>query len=263
MLISADMNPSIFYPVPVFPDLLRNKVDETLADDLVKRRNASFLLYLCPELMSTNPWMLIGLIQARIQYPPEAWVYHDNETLQHNFLAGRFEASFNSNCVMVRGSDFGKLVSFQEELAYQRDIIGYPRARLLLEGQYVLYEYLRVLVKIMYEECSQGRATGSDEWQAAVSSSTAFKRSGGLAIWSKFMFQPYSEPASFDIEYLISLAQENCDNLKDHIRLMQSEPVYLKRCIVNHRESNIADHLHHLGRASMIMVMLSYDFCGY
>lgn len=64
----------------------------------------------------------------------EEWTAYDNKSLRLSWGQGYFEVDFSTKCVVTYDALYrGKVVNFEKDTMLRRDIIGYPRARLILE----------------------------------------------------------------------------------------------------------------------------------
>ncbi|EOA90362.1 uncharacterized protein SETTUDRAFT_67622, partial [Exserohilum turcica Et28A] len=59
---------------------------------------------------------------------------------------GYFDVQYNRGCVVLFGSEYGKLKSWDGALTHRQDALGFPRAQLLLEAQSKLMGILRQIL---------------------------------------------------------------------------------------------------------------------
>src|SRR5437762_10940873 len=99
------------------------------------RRCQLFLSWLSLEVLKTNAAVLFGLLHNRTAYTLQDWTPYDSRQLIPSWACGHFNVEYSSKCVVMYGRKYGELVDWQEGPAHRADIMGFPRARLVLEAQ--------------------------------------------------------------------------------------------------------------------------------
>ncbi|OTB01767.1 hypothetical protein M426DRAFT_36164, partial [Hypoxylon sp. CI-4A] len=66
--------------------------------------------------------------------------------LNVGWKAGWFDTYFSEKCVVMYGSQYGDLVDWEEGSAHRFDVLGFPRAQLVLEAQLIILTTLREVV---------------------------------------------------------------------------------------------------------------------
>lgn len=115
-------------------------------------RKVYLLPYVNLETLSEDPMRLSSLLHYRTKYKPEDWVMLDRKQIRLGWGTGSLQVEFNSNCVVMYGAEYGKLVPWNPDSAHRWDIIGYPLARLVLEAQQTLLSLLRGVVDILTKD---------------------------------------------------------------------------------------------------------------
>ncbi|KAF2686975.1 hypothetical protein K458DRAFT_470983 [Lentithecium fluviatile CBS 122367] len=131
-------------------------------------RNVYLLPYLDIETLGNRPSVLIGLLNYRAYSPPAEWAQHDHHELMMGWACGVFDIIFNKNCVVMYGSDYGKLVTWTERTAHQPDIIGFPRVWLILEKQAYLMSFLRRVVEALLGDVTNDEPQSSAKWKELI-----------------------------------------------------------------------------------------------
>jgi hypothetical protein len=136
---------------------------------------------------------------------------------------GSFGVLFNPNAIIMYGPKYGELTGWNEKQAHCLEIIGFPRAQLILEAQAHL---MRVLGGVI-ERLTKGLQESSpDSWTRIAE--LGFKHASSCEFASSFVNQPFSPPPTFDIEKLLVIAATRRDLTADHIWLLQTDLSYLR-----------------------------------
>ncbi|KAG9563939.1 hypothetical protein KCU71_g5110, partial [Aureobasidium melanogenum] len=194
------------------------------------RRKSWLLPYMNTTLMKENPLILLGLIHHRVQHTPEEWAPFDSDLVRQGWSNGMQSLEYCGHyCIVMNGVNYGKLVSWSKEAAERWDIVGYPRARLVIEAQALMYSRLRSIVDLILEGVKGDSVGASDKWQEMVQ--IGFKQSNNIELWSDYINQPFSSPPKFDVDYYCSLAKARMQAAQDHLWLLQTDPSYVRRFI--------------------------------
>ncbi|KAH0266861.1 hypothetical protein KCU91_g10483, partial [Aureobasidium melanogenum] len=180
------------------------------------RRKSWLLPYMNTTLMKEKPLILLGLIHHRVQHTPEEWAPFDSDLVRQGWSNGM--QSLNTADITA-----------SKEAAERWDIVGYPRARLVIEAQALMYSRLRSIVDLILEGVKGDSVGASDKWQEMVQ--IGFKQSNNIELWSDYINQPFSSPPKFDVDYYCSLAKARMQAAQDHLWLLQTDPSYVRRFI--------------------------------
>lgn len=132
---------------------------------------------------------------------------------------------------MMHGLRYGEVVDWKACLAHRADILGFPKARLVLEAQAYLMSSLRKVVDGILQGVDTNASPAAEKWNSMVL--MGFRHTNVVKLWSPYTNQAFSLPPSFSTSTLISLAQTRLEATVDHLWLLQTEPAYMKRFIVN------------------------------
>jgi hypothetical protein len=193
------------------------------------RRCQLLLPWLSLEVLKMNPAVLFALLHNRTAYPPQDWATFDGRQLILSWACGHFDVEYSDKCIIMYGPKYGELVDWQAAPAHRADIIGFPKARLILEAQAFLMGALRKIVDKILEGVDLSKPATSEKWK--LMTSLGFRHTGELELWSPYTNQAFSEPPVFSIDNLVSLAQTRLDALGDHLWFLQTEPAYMRRYI--------------------------------
>jgi hypothetical protein len=189
-------------------------------------RDALILPYLNVETLKDDPTKLIALLRYRADYAPENWVTFDAEAMKEEFDHGAIANAWNKNCVVMFGTDYGKLVSFNKEQCHRWNYIGFPRAIIVLEAQEVLLGFLRRTVDILTMENST--ESGNSLW---LSMPNAFSQSGEIEAWAPSSNQAFSAPQRFDPVQCLKKAESLLAAAEDEFRFLQTDPQFMHELI--------------------------------
>ncbi|KAH0367146.1 hypothetical protein KCU65_g4810, partial [Aureobasidium melanogenum] len=209
---------------------LRTEEGCTLQEARRSKRKSWLLPYMSTAAMKANPLVLLGLIHHRVHHSPEEWAPFDNEQLKHGWTTGDLALEYCGHaCVVMHGADYGKLVPWDKGAAERWDIVGYPRAQLILEAQALVFSRLRSIVDLILEGINRESVGASDKWQEMVR--TGFKQTNAIELWSDYINQPFSSPPKFNVNYYCSVAKARMQEAQDHLWLLQTDVSYARRFI--------------------------------
>ncbi|KAI1387980.1 uncharacterized protein F4822DRAFT_298291 [Hypoxylon trugodes] len=141
---------------------------------------------------------------------------------------GRAGGSMSTSIIIMYEHRFGELVDWEEAAAHRSDILGYPRARLVLEAQAFIMSTLRAVVDKILDGVDDSTPARTEKLRE-LTGNAAFRRTGEVEAWSPYTNQAFSAPPILDIEYLLSLAKTRLDATDDHLRHLQCDPAYMRR----------------------------------
>ncbi|XXH00907.1 hypothetical protein Hte_007258 [Hypoxylon texense] len=195
-----------------------------------KRRHQLLAPWLNVEILKTNPAVLYALLHYRVTYPPQDWAAFDSRQLTLGWACGWFDVDFSDKCVVMNGPRYGSLVNWEAAPAHRADILGFPRARLVLEAQAFIMTTLRAIVDKILDGADDSLPARTQKW-LELTANAGFKRTGEVEFWSPYTNQAFSAPPLLDIDYLISLAKTRLDATGDHLWHLQWDPAYMRRHI--------------------------------
>ena len=200
-----------------------------LVDRAWVRRCQLLLPWLSLEVLKMNPMILFALLHNRTAYPLHDWATFDGRQLILSWAMGYFDLKYSAKCVIMYGPRYGELVDWQAGSAHRADIIGFPKACLILEGQAYLMGALRKIVDKILEGVDLSKPATPEKWK--LMTKLGFRHTNEVELWSPYTNQAFSAPPVFSIDNLISIAQTRLDALADHLWFLQTEPPYMRRYI--------------------------------
>ncbi|KAI1313233.1 hypothetical protein F5Y03DRAFT_338481 [Xylaria venustula] len=214
--------------------------DRKLIDTRSSSRRYKLLLpWLNIEVLKKNPAVLYALLHYRTVYAPRYWAAFDSRQLTISWACGWLDVDFSPKCVIMHGAQYGELVSWEKAAAHRADILGFPRARLVLEAQASLLGTLCKIVDRLLENTNDSQAPRTEKWRD-LTANAAFKFTDEVEFWSPYTNPAFSipPPAILDIERLLSLAKTRLDATADHLWHLQCSTVsmrrFFKQVIENH-----------------------------
>lgn len=193
-----------------------------------KGRRRLLLPWLNVEVLKTNPAVLFALLHYRTAYSPQHWAAFDSQQLDLSWASGYFNVDFSPKCVVMYGHKYGSLVDWDKHAAHRADILGFPRASLVLEAQAYLMEVLHNIVTKILEGVDNSQPPRVDKWRNLISNA-AFRETGVVEFWSPYTNQAFSPPPQFDSKYLVSLAETRLHATEDHLWHLQCDAAYMRR----------------------------------
>ncbi|KAI1098665.1 hypothetical protein F4804DRAFT_324066 [Jackrogersella minutella] len=196
----------------------------------LRRRRQLLAPWLSVEVLKSNPAVLYALLHYRTAYPPDNWAAFDCRQLTLSWACGWLDVDFCNKCVVMYGPRYGSLVDWEEIPAHRADILGFPRARLVLEAQAFILTTLRSIVDKVLDGVDDSLPARTNKWQE-LTVNAGFKRTGEVEFWSPYTNQAFSAPPILDIDYLLSLAKTRLEATGDHLWHLQCDPAYMRRHI--------------------------------
>jgi hypothetical protein len=220
-------------------------------------RNICLLPYLNLESLKDDPARLLNILYNRVKYSPEQWAPFDNYLLDKQWFIGSLATAYNRNCIVMHGPDYGKLTHWESRLAHAWDIIGFPRAILVLEAQMRLSEILKAIIEKLLDGAESGKdlSTFSQALELGLRKTTDI--SSCIEFASIYMNQPFSAPPAFDIQSLLAISQAQVNLHADHLWLLQTDPLSLRRysdlVLKGRHQENLTVHNQHVFVALKLM----------
>ena len=194
------------------------------------RRCQLLLPWLNVEVLKTNPAVLFALLHYRTVYPPQDWAAFDCRQLTLSWACGWLDVDYSAKCVVMYGTRYGELMNWEASAAHRADILGYPRARLVLEAQAYLMQVLCRIVSTILDGVDESQPARITKW-TELTTTAGFKRTGEVEFWSQYTNQAFSAPPLLDTGYLLSLAKTRLDAMGDHLLSLQCDGAYMRRHI--------------------------------
>jgi hypothetical protein len=214
-------------------DLSGLLLDPDTTQGLARRpfRTVCLLPFLNLASLKDDPARLLNFLYNRVKFTPEQWVPYDNYLLDKQWQIGSLATVYNKNCIVMHGPSFGKLIHWQSRSAHAWDIVGYPRAILVLEAQLKLSEVLMAVVEKLLVGHESGNNTSNFNEALESGMRKATHNSSCVEFASFFINQPFSVPPTFDIKSLLAIAEAQVNLHADHLWLLQIDPLSLRRYV--------------------------------
>jgi hypothetical protein len=204
--------------------------DETLAS----HRDSWFLPYLDVETLSEDPTLLLSLLHHRSSNEPEEWLTFDNANIVLVEHFSIMSSTFNRNCVVMQGPDYGKLVPWNAEQAHRWEIVGFTKAHVLLAAQQTMLNLLSNCVKgLLTEATTPPELDSSPKWTSMIASN--FSRFKTNFPWSTDFVKPFSAPRQFDARETSELIMSRHRVVLDELELLQTDPQYVQSLVKEFR----------------------------
>ena len=192
------------------------------------RRRQLLLPWLSVEVLKTNPATLFALLHYRTRYPPQDWAVFDCRQITISWATGWLDVDYSAMCIVFYGPKYGDFVDWEAGAAHRGDILGFPRARLVIEAQAYLMETLCNIVDKILDGFDDTQPARTEKWRE-LTTTEGFKRIGEVERWSPYTNQAFSAPPRLDIAYLLSLAKTRLDAMGDHLWYLQCDVAYTRR----------------------------------
>lgn len=199
------------------------------ANRSLQTRRMLLLPWLNVEMLKTNPDALLSLLHCRSAFEPSKWAAFDDEQLRGYWTLGHFECDYSEKTIVLYGEEYGSLVDWDVEEIHRGDTMGFPFAVLILEAQTYLMGVLRRALDFILQGIDNSHPVRTERWQQATTTGT-FRRSNDIP-WSPYTRAAFCAPPVFDLAYWTSLTQSRREKVEDHLRALQYDPAYMRRCI--------------------------------
>ncbi|THY63311.1 hypothetical protein D6C99_00610 [Aureobasidium pullulans] len=202
--------------------------DENLREETVASYQDSwFLPYLDAQTLSEDPTLFLSLLHHRTANEPEQWLMFDNANI---VLAEHFAIvpnTFNPNCVVAQGPEYGKLVKWNADQAHRWEIIGFTKAHHLLTAQKSMMTLLSNCVKGLLAEADVPPTLEiHPKWEGLIDSD--FSRFKTSFSWSTDFVKPFSQPPKFNAREVAELIASRHRVVLDELELLQTDPQYVQ-----------------------------------
>ena len=223
-----------------------------------RKQKAAYLLpYVNIEDLSKDFANFIRLLHHRIAFPPQDWVHCDNAQLQPGWEQGGPGEKSAEGCIIMHGDQYGTWKKFDRQAVHDGHAYGAIRGLLILEAQQTLMSFLRkMLITILqgvetpYPSERQAEApsrstasvafphydlTSCSKWIRFVEAEP-HRDHPWLSVASAYTRQPYSAPASFDIDAMIEIAETKAVEAEDELWLLQTDLDYFYDTMRRHED---------------------------
>lgn len=141
----------------------------TAGSDWSRYRKYLLAPYLDIAALSKNPATFIGLVHARAASSPEEWAFYDSDQLRSAWSLGVLKVAYHGGAVVMHGGSYGTLTQWEAGAAHRGDVMGFPRASLVIEAQAVLIKLLRQSIASLLEGV-QATGGGNSHWNEVIHS---------------------------------------------------------------------------------------------
>lgn len=217
--------------------------DRTPYQDRNDPEKNQFLPYLNADSLVHDASVLLNMINERSAHHPSEFIIKDLSEVKKSVDNGGLGLSFNKQCMVIHGPDYGQIVPWTAVAAHEETIISFPLARVALMAQVLL---TRVLCNITKAMCLSGQT----EWQKAASvgfDSTEVRAADdddqehedGQVMeqkMSRFESFPFSVSKPFDPQVILDAATEQLASVEDDIRNLQTDPDYMQSMVQEMRK---------------------------
>ncbi|KAI6892664.1 hypothetical protein KC334_g13254 [Hortaea werneckii] len=217
----------------VWVDVRDTKKLQELAARDEKFRNGYMVPYLNLETLMDDRSKILSLLHYRSAYKLEDWVMFDSAQAKRAVEGGNLSREYNENCIIMFGERYGDLVKWHRAQCHRWNLIGYPRAIVILEAQAFLLGFLRRLVDGIVPPDSTA-VMGNAEW--TLLASRGFKAANQTEYWSALANQPFSAPPTLDPVDVSKKVRAQLQAAQDHLRFLQTDPAYFHRFIALQRK---------------------------
>lgn len=199
------------------------------ADVREKYREAFLIPYFNAKTLASDPYNFLRLLHTRTKHHFHEFVMVDKQEHRTGFLHGMLGMDFANWCVdMSHAASYGRLVHFNEADLHSWTIIGYPRAKLIIDAQVALYGNMRRVIGDLIGDTTEARGIAY-RWNSYVS--FGCRVSPFEQPWAQHPNTAFAGPPSIDHDHFCELAASRRAQAEDHLMLLQTDPQYAQRFI--------------------------------
>ncbi|KAF2763713.1 hypothetical protein EJ03DRAFT_58377 [Teratosphaeria nubilosa] len=201
-----------------------------------KRSKLELLPYLRVDALSQDRNKLLALLHHRTKYDPSEWVMFDFEQVRHPFnMACALPIATNPHCVVMQGDGYGRLVPWTAEAAHRFDVVGYPRARLILQAQAILLNFLSRSVELILDNQTSNAQMGREKWDTLLE--TQSRTDTSYLVPSGLSNSAFAPPPTFDLDALLEILSDQARAVTDELEQLQTDPIYIRFCVQHIRDT--------------------------
>lgn len=213
--------------VPIKEDFIQSLHAANVRKDAESYKYTWTMPYLNAEMLAEDPHLLLSLLYNRTAYEPEKWVLFDDWNMELAERFGIVKQLFNPHCVVMAGSDFGKLVKWDMDKAHRYEVVGFAKAYNILVAQQNIMRFLRSWVEKLFTTTTDLPVSETHtKWQKMIESS--FSLAQQTSIWSTESIKPFSGPPELDVGDISDLVQSRHALLQDDLYQLQTDPSHLQ-----------------------------------
>lgn len=213
--------------------------------------------YLNVDGLKSDPMKLLGMIHNRVTYTPEQWALYDYQRTHYAWV-GKVDIQYCELGMIMHGPEYGSLVDWNEQAAHRSEMIGFPRAQLVLEAQQFLSRFLRNVVEQLVGDLdATSSKDDTDELPQPQPQSL-----GRVESWSVYTHQPFSPPPKFDILMIIDKATAQLEMSAERLWLLQTSPEYLRESI-RLMQNGLSDGIPKLAALNFVAKTITLDIWNY
>ncbi|KAK5680261.1 hypothetical protein LTS10_007188 [Elasticomyces elasticus] len=188
-----------------------------------RSRKMHLLPYCDAQTLSEDPMALLSILHHRTNSDAADWVTFDMEQTSLAFEALIACPPYNPHAVVMYGPHYGRLIPWNKQSSHRLDVVGYPRAVIILEAQSALAEFLRTMVDLILKNDIDAATLGRSQWDASVASD--FQTTPGPL---SRRLDAFNAPPQYNIETIERVLAERLDAMLDEVEGLQSDPLYFR-----------------------------------
>lgn len=169
---------------------------------------------------------------------------------------GYFGVRYAPLGVVVSGPRYGEVVEGDLATFRRGDILGFPKAELLIEAQLDIFITLHKLMvfvlsdtmptrampcPIMKDSAGREMPPQATKWRE-LTSTCRFKDTDEIELSSSYLLPAFSLPPTLDLDHIISLANARAGAARDHLWQLQCNPAYMRRQLEQYIGSRAVTH---------------------
>ena len=187
-------------------------------------RKSCLLPYLNLDDLRSDPFKFLSLLHARSKHDLDDWIAFDVDQTRMAWENGWVAVKHCDHAVTMFGAEYGRLVPWDLDQAHRWDIIGFPRAHLVIEAQFILLKLLRDVVEGLLRNVQ--KESGSDKWIELVECD--FRRSSESETWTPLSNRAFTAPPMLNADSLFEIAISRFKMAQDHVWLLQTDAYYMR-----------------------------------
>ncbi|KAL9050062.1 MAG: hypothetical protein Q9162_006852 [Coniocarpon cinnabarinum] len=211
------------------------------------------------ESLIGDPRRFLSLLHHRTAHDFRDFALLDARLQRRGFKMHALPVDFAEDISCIDMSStlrYGKAVPFNKHEAHRWKIIGFPRAKLLLEAQDFIYETLRKIVSVILDRGDLDMAP-TRSWHMFVQNGCVLDtEKGGLNTYTE---RAFLAPPSIKPSFFIELARSHEREAQDACWLLQTDPVFAQGILRQLRKLTTFATMGSNQRQDELVAQLLYD----
>jgi len=185
------------------------------------------LPYIDVETFSEEPDKLLGLIDCRARCAAEEFLMVDMMHTRVRWATASVATEYCLCGIILHGESYGTVLDVDNDSIHRGDMVGYPRALVVLKSQRTVLTLLQRIVKKLIHDRDDTNKQGCSDWRQKAL--VGFRIDAQTA-WA-FTNISFESPPGSNVDRMVSIAKLRLEEFSDELRLHQTDWPRLREII--------------------------------